>query len=111
MYSPPTLGSCHGWLERGGVPKADRIIQECGAGLVPIRRDGTRLAFAAPPLIRGGDASIAQWLIAAGHVRAPYTARQGTVLGRSGRVYIDESDGEIWVGGDVTTCVSRSVTF
>ena len=31
------------------------LVQQCGAGLVRIRRDGTRLAFAAPPLIRGGD--------------------------------------------------------
>ena len=29
---------------------------QCGAGLVPIRRDGTRLAFAAP-LIRSGEVS------------------------------------------------------
>jgi len=51
----PTLGSCHAWLERGGRPKQDgTILQECGAGLVPIRRDGDRLAFAAPPLIRSG---------------------------------------------------------
>ena len=48
----PTLGSAHAWLAAGGVPKGERIIQECGVGLVPIRRDGTsgRLAFAAPPL-------------------------------------------------------------
>ena len=52
----PTLGSCHGWLEAGGRPKAtDFIVQECGVGLVKIRRDAAntkfqRLAFAAPPL-------------------------------------------------------------
>ncbi len=47
----PTLGSCHAWLERGGVPKtAGRVVQQCGAGLVPIRLDGERAAFAAPPL-------------------------------------------------------------
>lgn len=50
----PTLGSAHAWLATGGVPKAERIVQECGVGLVPIRRDGERLAFAAPPLIRTG---------------------------------------------------------
>jgi PhzF family phenazine biosynthesis protein len=51
----PTLGSCHAWLEAGGVPRdAGRIVQECGAGLVPIRRDGHGLAFAAPPLLRTG---------------------------------------------------------
>jgi len=52
----PTLGSCHAWLIAGGIAKApDRIVQECGIGLVRIRRDGSRLAFAAPPLLRSGD--------------------------------------------------------
>ncbi|MGH7911193.1 MAG: PhzF family phenazine biosynthesis protein [Candidatus Dormibacteraceae bacterium] len=46
----PTLGSCHVWLKQGGVPQAEGIVQECGVGSVRIRRDGPRLAFAAPPL-------------------------------------------------------------
>ena len=53
----PTLGSCHAWLERGGVPQhADEVVQQCGVGLVRIRRDAAsaRLAFAAPPLRRSG---------------------------------------------------------
>jgi PhzF family phenazine biosynthesis protein len=50
----PTLGSCHAWLQAGGQPKAEFIVQECGVGLVRIRRDGDRLAFAAPPLKRSG---------------------------------------------------------
>ena len=46
----PTLGSCFAWLAAGGQPKsADRIVQQCAKGLIPIRRDGERLAFAAPP--------------------------------------------------------------
>jgi len=50
----PTIGSAHAWLEAGGQPaSADRIVQECGAGLVHVRR-GERLAFAAPPLTRSG---------------------------------------------------------
>jgi PhzF family phenazine biosynthesis protein len=49
----PTLGSCHAWLEAGGKPKAgDVILQECRVGLVRLRRDGSRLAFAAPTLKR-----------------------------------------------------------
>jgi PhzF family phenazine biosynthesis protein len=49
----PTLGSCHAWLEAGGKPRSrDFIVQECGIGLVRIRRDVARLAFAAPPLER-----------------------------------------------------------
>ncbi|MEU3643977.1 PhzF family phenazine biosynthesis protein [Lentzea sp. NPDC034063] len=51
----PTLGSAHAWLTAGNTPRdPDRLVQECGAGLVEVRRDGDRLAFAAPPLLRGG---------------------------------------------------------
>lgn len=51
----PTLGSAHTWLQAGGVPKTDGVlVQECGAGLVRVKRDGGRLAFAAPPLTRFG---------------------------------------------------------
>ena len=56
----PTLGSCHAWLEAGGVPRDPRqVVQQCKAGLVPVRRralasapGGQRLAFAAPALTR-----------------------------------------------------------
>ncbi|WP_028645162.1 PhzF family phenazine biosynthesis protein [Nocardioides sp. URHA0020] len=49
----PTLGSAHAWLEAGGMPVGGDVVQECGAGLVTIRR-GATLAFAAPPLTRSG---------------------------------------------------------
>jgi PhzF family phenazine biosynthesis protein len=49
----PTLGSCHAWLAAGGVPREPGVVvQQCGVGLVRVRRDGTRLAFAAPPCRR-----------------------------------------------------------
>ena len=50
----PTLGSCHAWLQAGGVPQGEEIIQECEIGLVRIRRQGDELAFIAPPLLRSG---------------------------------------------------------
>ena len=51
----PTLGTCHAWLEAGGRPAgADAIVQECDAGLITVRRTEAGLAFAAPPLVRGG---------------------------------------------------------
>jgi len=202
----PTLGSCHAWLSSGGVPHdADEVVQECGAGLVRIRRDEGRLAFAAPPLLRSGalddatlsaactalgigtdrvvdsawidngpgwlglllssadevlalrcaatplkigvagrhpvghdaalevrafypagdatfedpvtgslNASLAQWLTAAGHIALPYTATQGAALGRAGRIRLDggsntTADGTIWVGGSTVTCISGTV--
>ncbi len=52
----PTLGSCWAWLAAGGQPRnADVVVQECGIGLVRVRRgEQGRLAFAAPPLRRSG---------------------------------------------------------
>lgn len=55
----PTLGTARAWLEAGGVPRTPGVVvQECGAGLIPVRThdDGT-LAFAAPPLLRSGTPS------------------------------------------------------
>lgn len=53
----PTIGSAHAWLESGGVPQSEgEVVQECGAGLVRVRR-GERLAFAAPPVVREGPVS------------------------------------------------------
>ena len=46
----PTLGTCHAWLEVHG--DRETVVQECGAGLVRIRRVDGVLAFAAPPLLR-----------------------------------------------------------
>ncbi|MBI5088543.1 MAG: PhzF family phenazine biosynthesis protein [Actinobacteria bacterium] len=199
----PTLGSCRAWLEQGGVPqRADTIVQECGVGLVPIRRDGARLAFAAPPLRRSGpvdeatldrlvavlgversavvdsawidngpgwvgvmlgsveevlavkpafapldigvvalhpagssfavelraffpkdgvlvedpvtgslNASVAQWLLGSGRLRAPYVACQGGALGRAGRVHVSEADGEVRGGGDTVICIDGTVVL
>lgn len=50
----PTLGTCHAWLHAGGVPRERDVVQECGVGLVRVRQEGGRLAFAAPPLLQSG---------------------------------------------------------
>jgi len=202
----PTLGSCHVWLGLGGRPKSEHVVQECGAGLVRIKRDGARLAFAAPPQRRSGEvapdllariaqalgiaadamvraqwvdngpgwvavmlrsrsellglrfdaaalqgnqplgvvapcdkarddtdadfevrgfmwsgaedpvtgslnASLAQWLIGAGIAPSQYVAAQGTALGRAGRVHVAQDGETIWIGGDVTTCVSGTISL
>jgi PhzF family phenazine biosynthesis protein len=199
----PTLGSAHAWLEAGGPPaRQDLVVQECGVGLVPVRRSPHgQLAFQAPPLIRSGpveeplldeiaaslgikradivdaqwvdngpgwvavelasaaavlalapgvtprdigvvgpypagsreafevraftpliggtgedpvtgslNASLAMWLLSSGKASAPYTASQGTALGRRGRVHVTaDADGSVWVGGRTRTLISGSV--
>lgn len=197
----PTLGTCHAWLEAGGAAAADEVVQECAAGLVPVRRTADGLAFAAPPLLRAGpveealiteiagvlsiereaivdaqwahngpgwvavllesaeavlaltpgpttldigvvgpyppgspeafevraffpangvvvedpvtgslNASVAQWLLRTGRAHAPYVARQGSALGRAGRVFVSEDDqGTVWVAGAAVTRVRGGV--
>nr|WP_300682547.1 PhzF family phenazine biosynthesis protein [Nocardioides sp.] len=60
----PTLGTAHAWLEAGGVPRGETLVQECGVGLVRVQRSG-RLAFAAPALRRSGPLSDAELSLAA----------------------------------------------
>jgi PhzF family phenazine biosynthesis protein len=49
----PTLGSCHAWLQAGGIPKSQtHTVQECAKGLITIRQNASRPAFAAPLLQR-----------------------------------------------------------
>ncbi|MCI8212854.1 phenazine biosynthesis protein PhzF [Pseudomonas sp. S25] len=201
----PTLGSCHAWLESGGQPKGEEIIQECGIGLVRIRRQHGQLAFTAPALLRSGpvdaallerirsglglagsailearwvdngagwlalrlvdrasvlalqpdyaqlaglaigvfaawdplsdgedaqfevrafiagdgmpedpvtgslNAGIAQWVLKDGLAADSYVVSQGTVLGRQGRVHVQRLGDDIWIGGDVVTCIEGSV--
>jgi PhzF family phenazine biosynthesis protein len=198
----PTLGTCHAWLEQGGSDGGrDVLVQECAAGLVPVRNTPDGLAFSAPPLLRSGpveeslveriagvlgiersavvdsqwvdngpgwvavllasaeevlavrpgyaeldlglvgpyeegeeaafevraffpkdgslvedpvtgslNASLAEWLLRSGRATVPYVARQGTALGRAGRVSVSrDPDGLIWVGGQTVTCVSGQV--
>lgn len=51
----PTLGTCHAWLAAGGRPQREgTVVQECGVGLVEVKREGERLAFAAPDFTRTG---------------------------------------------------------
>ncbi len=199
----PTLGSAHTWLKASGESGRERLVQECAAGLVELRRytDGL-LAFAGPPLVRSGplddatlsavagslglspdeiidhawtdngpgwatvmlkdaarvlalaptipgdardigvvglhpdgtpevrafviedggywedpvtgslNAGVAEWLLGSGRLTAPYVARQGTALGRSGRVHVDrDGDGVVWVGGQTRTVTSGSVAL
>jgi len=75
-------------------------------------------AFAAPtgvdedPVTGSLNASLAQWLIADGHLPARYVAGQGQCLDREGRVFIErDADGQVWVGGHVAACVRGEVVL
>jgi PhzF family phenazine biosynthesis protein len=75
-------------------------------------------AFAAPvgiaedPVTGSLNASLAQWLMADGHMPPTYSARQGTVLGRAGQVLLSQdTDGQVWVAGDVVGCVQGVVNL
>lgn len=61
----PTLGSARAWLTLGGRPRAEgQVVQECGAGLIPVRLTGDDLAFATPPRTRTGPLSDAELALA-----------------------------------------------
>jgi PhzF family phenazine biosynthesis protein len=109
----PTLGSCHAWLAAGGVPHQDDVVQECGVGLVRIRRDGKRLAFAAPPLLKSGplpEADVALIARGLGVDRTDVVAHawcdngpnwRGVMLRSAEKVLALRPDGAVLAGLDV----------
>lgn len=83
-------------------------------------KDGTEAQFEVRAFTAGGyedpvtgslNASLAQWLIGSGLAPPSYVASQGTALGRTGRVHVEQDGPEIWVGGAVVTCIAGSVTL
>lgn len=85
----PTLGSCFAWLAAGGQAKSsEHVIQECAKGLVRIRRDGGRLAFAAPSSERSEPSPV---------VLASVVKALGLVAGKVLRAqFLD--NGPVWLG-------------
>jgi predicted PhzF superfamily epimerase YddE/YHI9 len=86
----PTLGTCHAWLSQqsSGKPK-EAIVQECAAGLIPIRRTSSGLAFGAPPMVRYGP------------VAEDELARAATAIGVERREIVDAQwvdNGPGWMG-------------
>jgi PhzF family phenazine biosynthesis protein len=62
------------------------------------------------PVTGSLNASVGQWLLRTGRAQAPYVARQGTALGRAGRVHVSsDPDGTVWVGGGTITCVTGRI--
>jgi PhzF family phenazine biosynthesis protein len=109
----PTLGTAHAWLRAGGQPQGERVVQECGVGLVAIRRDGPRLAFAAPALRRSGpldEADVALIARGLGVAREDIVAHQwcdngpgwrGVMLRSAEQVLALKPDASVLAGLDI----------
>ena len=64
------------------------------------------------PVTGSLNASVAGWLLETGRATVPYTAAQGTALGRAGRIHVStDADGTLWVGGGTVTCISGEVAL
>ena len=78
---------------------------------IEVRAFMTQAGGREDPVTGSLNASLAQWLIGAGHLPSRYVASQGTVLQRSGRVHVEQVGDTIWVGGDTVTVISGTVTI
>lgn len=65
--------------------------------------------FAEDPVTGSANAGLAQWLIGTGALPDAYVARQGSVIGRDGRVHVEAVDGDVWVSGDAVTRIEGTV--
>ena len=80
------------------------------APLIEVRAFAAAIGVTEDPVTGSLNASLAQWLIAAGELPASYIAAQGTALGRAGRVHVErDADGQVWVGGDCVRVVQGEV--
>ena len=108
-------------LASGLIRRANREARAFASSASRIHKDLTDIevrAFAAPvgvpedPVTGSLNASLAQWLMADGHLPAQYSARQGTALGRAGEVFLSQdATGQVWVGGQVVACIQGTVTL
>ena len=108
-------------LGGGLIRRANREARAFTASNTRIANDPTDLevrAFAAPvgvaedPVTGSLNASLAQWLMADGHMPQSYSARQGTMLGRAGQVFLSQdSQRQVWVAGDVVACIQGTVNL
>ncbi|MCU0272942.1 MAG: PhzF family phenazine biosynthesis protein [Acidimicrobiales bacterium] len=90
VVGPYPPGSTHAYEVRAFFPVGGSVVED--------------------PVTGSLNASVAQWLVGTGRAVAPYTASQGTVLGRAGVAHVDVDDrGRVWVGGDVVTCIEGVV--
>jgi len=63
------------------------------------------------PVTGSLNAAIAQWLRTDRLVGERYVVSQGTVLGRQGRVMINDEAGQIWVGGRTVIAIKGTIAI
>ena len=99
-------------LEIGVIgPLAQRDRDALGADY-EVRAFCPELAVPEDPVTGSLNAGLALWLTRAGRLPPDYVARQGTVMGRDGRVVVStDGDGDVWVGGSCHTLVEGTLTL
>ena len=65
--------------------------------------------FGEDPVTGRANAGLAQWLIGTGALPSAYTSRQGSVIGREGRVRVEAEGDQVWVSGDAVTRIVGEV--
>jgi PhzF family phenazine biosynthesis protein len=64
------------------------------------------------PVTGSLNAGLALWLTRAGHLPPDYVVRQGTAMGRDGRVVVSTDGlGQVWVGGACHALVEGSLAL
>ena len=77
-----------------------------------VRAFAAAIGITEDPVTGSLNASLSQWLIGSGAMPTDYVASQGRALGREGRVHIQQdSQGQVWVGGDTVICIEGHVAL
>ena len=93
---------------RGAAPHSQRAAPP--AADLEVRAFAPADGINEDPVTGSLNASLAQWLMADGLMPEHYTASQGVCLGRAGVASLArDAAGQVWVGGDVVTCITGQV--
>lgn len=63
------------------------------------------------PVTGSLNAGLARWMFDTGVAQQRYIANQGTAIGFQGQVHVSIKAGDIWVGGQVTSCIRGELTL
>lgn len=99
-------------LEIGVIGPLDPDLRDAVAADYEVRAFCPGFAVPEDPVTGSLNAGFALWLTRAGHLPPDYVARQGTAMGRDGRVIVStDGAGEVWVGGSCHTLVQGSLAL